>query len=328
MLKIRDEAFQYFFYFMEERMNIFWKKLEVDNEFSLNQFSLGPNKKLSNDPIFQMHKFTNVYRALDRVSQYLIKNVIYGKEFDELDTLFRILFFKIFNKIETWEYLEDALGEISLRSFDIDRIGKLLDERRSETPIFNCAYIMAGSHKKYKSINKKHEVWLRVIGDFFIKGKYLEKVLELSSLEELYNLLLSVPLVGQFLAYQYAIDLNYSPHVNFDENSFVKAGIGAIRGIKKCFVDLGKNSFEDAIIFTHENLLQLQKQFGYTEFKSLYGRMPTLIDLQNCFCETDKYLRVKLPEISVGNKRIKQKYKYLYKGSKDLFFPPKWELNR
>ena len=37
------------------------------------------------------------------------------------------------------------------------------------------------------------------------------------------------------VAYQYTVDFSYSPSVNFDENSFVKAGIGATRGIKKCF---------------------------------------------------------------------------------------------
>ena len=67
-------------------------------------------------------------------------------------------------------------------------------------------------------------------------------------------------------------------------------------------------------------------KFGYTEFKPLFGHAPALIDLQNCFCETDKYLRVKLPELQVDNKRIKQKYKETNKPI-DLFFPPKWNIN-
>ena len=31
----------------------------------------------TNDPIIARHKFTNAYRASDRVSQFLIKDVIY-----------------------------------------------------------------------------------------------------------------------------------------------------------------------------------------------------------------------------------------------------------
>lgn len=48
-------------------------------------------------------------------------------------------------------------------------------------------------------------------------------------------------ILGSFLAYQYTIDMNYSPYINFSENDFVKAGIGAIRGIKKCFYAMETN---------------------------------------------------------------------------------------
>ena len=120
--------------------------------------------------------------------------------------------------------------------------------------------------------------------------------------------------------------LPITPVINFSEDSFVKAGIGAIRGIKKCFEPLGKDSFEDAIRYTQDNLEKYQKQFGFREFKNLFGRQPTLIDLQNCFCETDKYLRVKRPDLQVDNVRIKQKYKQVYHPL-NLYFPPKWGIN-
>lgn len=86
---------------------------------------------------------------------------------------------------------------------------------------------------------------------------------------------------------------------------FVVAGIGAIRGIDKCFISHG-HSYEDAIRYTKEHFTELQKKYGYIEFRPLKGHEPTLLDLQNCFCETDKFLRAKMPELLVGNKRIKQ----------------------
>ena len=61
-----DTTLQYYFYFIQERMNIFWGKYNHQDH-------------LTDDPILQEYKFTNVYRASDRVSQYLIKNVIYRK---------------------------------------------------------------------------------------------------------------------------------------------------------------------------------------------------------------------------------------------------------
>lgn len=124
---------------------------------------------------------------------------------------------------------------------------------------------------------------------------------------------------------QYTIDFNYSPYLSFDENSFVKAGVGAVRGIKKCFATYG-NTYEDAIRHTQEHFEEFQERYGFTAFRPLPGREPQLIDLQNCFCETDKYLRAKMPELKVGNVRIKQHYKPTI-DKIEYFFPDKWGVS-
>jgi len=316
MLKVNDEVFKYYFYFVQERTNIFWNKYELSKE------------PLTNDIILKENKFTNVYRASDRISQYLIRNVIYDKleGFDERDILFRILIFKIFNKIETWEYLESNIGSISINNFNLLKVNKLLADRMALTPIYNNAYMMTGTHSKYNHLTYKHEKWLQMFHDEIVTEKTLEKIIKAKSLEQVYRALRERSFIGDFLAYQYTIDLNYSPVISFSENTFVKAGIGSIRGIKKCFYPLGKFSFEDAIRYTHENFERYQQKYGYNEFKNLFGRQPTLIDIQNCFCETDKYLRAKMPELQVDNTRIKQKYKS-GKPTMNLFFPPKWSIN-
>lgn len=291
-------------------MNIFWKKCEDCD-------------CLTEDPILQEYKFTNVYRACDRVSQYLIRNVIY-KDLDKYskeDVLLRILVFKVFNKIETWEYI-NSFTDITINSFDVERLSKALTKRQSNAPIFSNAYMMTGSYSGYRGINTKHQVWLQMIEDEFIKGGGFKQVLCATSMAQVYNQLRNYPLIGDFLAYQYTIDFNYSPYLNFDEDSFVKAGVGAIRGIKKCFSSYGRQ-YEDAIYYIHDHFEELQNRYGYTDFKPLPGRKPKLIDLQNCFCETDKYLRAKMPELKVGNVRIKQHYKPSPKGI-DFYFPEKW----
>lgn len=305
-----DERLRYYFYFIQERMSIFWKKYEH-------------KEHLTDDPILQKYKFTNVYRACDRVSQYLIKNVIYkdlGRYTPE-DVLLRILVFKVFNKIETWNYVS-GLTDITIDSFNVERLSKALSQRQRSCPIFSNAYMMAGSHVRYKGIKTKHQVWLQMIEDEFIKNRGFEKVLRSRTMEEVYNQLRDYPLIGDFLAYQYTIDFNYSPFLDFDEDSFVKAGVGAVRGIKKCFNSYG-SSYEDAIIYTHNHFKELQERYGYIQFRPLPGRDLKLIDLQNCFCETDKYLRAKMPELKVGNVRIKQHYKPTL-GAIDYLFPEKW----
>ena len=57
------------------------------------------------DAIMAAHRFTNCYRAADRVSQYLISEVIYRGSQDPAEVLFRILLFKFFNRISTWQLL-------------------------------------------------------------------------------------------------------------------------------------------------------------------------------------------------------------------------------
>src|SRR5258707_10598767 len=63
----------------------------------------GESPPWSADPVLHAHKFTNAYRAADRVSQYLIRHVIGHDTRSVDDTFFRILLFKLFNRIDTWE---------------------------------------------------------------------------------------------------------------------------------------------------------------------------------------------------------------------------------
>src|SRR5438876_4215032 len=94
-------VFSTYWRFAAERQEIFFRRLK------------NPDPPWTKDPVLQRHKFTNAYRASDRVSQYLIRNVIYAGSFSNRDLFFRILLFKIFNKIETWELLDESFGPIT-----------------------------------------------------------------------------------------------------------------------------------------------------------------------------------------------------------------------
>lgn len=288
------------------------------------------NKKFpwTEDPIICKYKFTNAYRASDRVSQYLIRNVIYSdEEFSPEDLCFRILFFKLFNKIETWEYMQKKLGIISLKNYKYDDYNKLLMQRLEEKErIYSAAYIMP-SGKSCFGHEKKHQNNLKLL-EYMMQSGLTLKIAGATNLKNLYEILLNYPTLGTFLAFQFAIDINYSELCDFDEMSFVVAGPGAKNGIQKCFGEIGKYSYEDIIRFmAEEQEAEFEKR--NLEFHSLFGRRLQMIDCQNLFCETDKYARVAYPEMSGkdARKRIKQQYVSGKLDEIHFFYPPKWGIN-
>ena len=282
----------------------------------------------TDDEIIQKYKFTNAYRASDRVSQFLIRNVIYNDEhYSPEDQCFRILFFKLFNKIETWEYIKDSVGEITYSSYKYDRYNQLLMKKiNSNERIYSAAYIMP-SGKSYFGNEKKHQNNLKLL-EYMMESGLPQQIAKAKSLKELYEVLLSYPTLGTFLAFQFAIDINYSELCDFSEMSFVVAGPGANNGICKCFGDIKGYEYEDIIKYVAEKQEEEFEKRGL-HFKSLFGRKLQLIDCQNLFCETDKYARVAHPDINGVNdrKRIKQQYTNYGLERIDFYYPPKWGLN-
>ena len=94
--------------FAAERQEVFFRKLE------------GQAPPWTGDPVIARHKFTNAYRAAYRVSQYLIRHVIYEGDQSVSEVFFRAILFKLFNKIETWELLKANLGDITWEGYSFD----------------------------------------------------------------------------------------------------------------------------------------------------------------------------------------------------------------
>lgn len=280
----------------------------------------------TSDPILTEFKFTNAYRASDRVSQYLIQKVIYRGEQSEEEIFFRTLLFKLFNKIETWELLERSFGQVSYRDFRFEAYEKVLMDAltRGET-IYSAAYIMPSGSSTFGT-TKKHRAHLKLL-ERMMTDEVPLRIAETKSMRDAFMLLRSYPTIGDFLAYQYVTDLNYSTLINFSEMEFVVPGPGAKSGISKCFESLGGISEEDIIRVVTDRQSAEFERLGI-DFKSLWGRPLQLIDCQNLFCEVDKYSRVFHPDITGNSQRtrIKQKFRPT-NGSVQYWYPPKWGLN-
>ena len=300
--------------FAAERQKVFFRKLE------------GQPPPWTNDLTIARYRFTNAYRASDRVSQYLIRHVIYEGDQSPEEVFFRIILFRLFNKIDTWELLKNKLKTIVYNEFSFRRYDEVLTAAiSSNTRIYSAAYIMP-SGKSTFGYGAKHRNHLSLIR-LMMQDEAPKRISDASSMRRVYEILLSYPMVGNFLGYQFATDLNYSEICDFSEMEFVVPGPGALDGIHKCFNDLG--GLDESEIIRQVTYHQ-EDEFDRLglEFRSLWGRQLQLVDCQNLFCELSKYARTAHPEaIGLnGRTRIKQNYRPSGEPLK-YWFPPKWQIN-
>ena len=310
----RQKIYDLYWYFAYERQNIFLKKEK------------GLPAPWTDDPILREYKFCNSYRVNDRVSQYLLKNVIYnGQNYNSEDMLFRIILFKLFNKESTWELLLKNFGDITLKNFNIKKYSKVLTEAiNNKISIYNDAYISCAT--KAFGYNHKHDNHLALLDKMFNQDKIQDKIIKCQTMEEAFNILKSYPLIGNFMAYQLVTDINYSNVVNWSENEFTIAGPGSIRGIKKCFENKGNMTNEDITKYMYNHQDEEFKRL-HLNFQRIGNRPLQLIDCQNIFCELDKHLRKAVPTLKSNRTHIKKKYTPK-KDKINYIYPPKWHINK
>lgn len=309
---VATPVFDTYWRFAYERQRIFYARVR------------GEPSPWTADEVLAAHRFTNVYRASDRVSQFLIRNVAYAPAGAPSDRVFRTLLFKLFNRIETWKHLVETLGEVSWEAYDRARFQRALDSlmNRGER-VYSAAYIMPSPAL---GAVRKHANHLKLL-EVMMSDALAARVQEARSLEGVYRVLLSYPSLGPFLAFQLAIDLNYGPLLDFSEMDFVVAGPGARSGLRKCFADIAGLTDEEVIAVVAEIADEEFARQGLP-FAGLWGRRLHLIDCQNLFCEVDKYARVAHPDATGTGGRTRIKQRFAPKSEPILqWYPPKWGID-
>jgi hypothetical protein len=279
----------------------------------------------TDDPILQTYKFCNVFRAADRVSQYMISDVAYGPDPGEAaDLAFQIVAFRTFSNITTWNGVRLELGrapriaDLASGAFEaaLDRV------KGRSGGLYTGAFILC-ANKAY-GFDEKHRNHVGLFKHMFLQERIERRLFGANSLEQVVQAIQSFPLMGPFMAYQTAVDLNYSELLQFSENDYTQAGPGALRGLKKAFESLGDYSPTDAILWMVDRQKQELERLGLP-FNGLFGRPLHAIDCQGLFCELDKYCREAAPKLTSNRSRIKAKFK-ASPAPLNFFFPPKWRL--
>lgn len=278
----------------------------------------------TNDPILRAHRFTNCFRAADRVSQFLIREVAYKGSQERAEVVFRTLLFKLFNKVSTWRLLESHFGELTWGAADFAEYERVLtDAFNAGQRLYSAAYVIPPPRLGGE---RKHSNHLRLL-TLMMSDRVHERLAGSGSMAAAFEVLREYPAIGDFLAYQFLIDINYSEALAFGEDEFVVAGPGARDGIRKCFGVAASGVEAEVIQYMADSQEEHFDRLGL-EFQGLRGRRLQLIDCQNLFCEVDKYARVAHPDVAgiSGRTRIKQKYAP-DNAPLSAWFPPKWNLN-
>jgi len=306
-----------------EVMDAYWRFAAERHDLYLRRIAALPQAPTP-DPVLSQYRFTNAYRVCDRVSQYLVREVQYAHDQSAEEVVLRTVLFKLFNKVDTWELICDELGVPSFSSFDPAAVSALLsEEQRQGRAVYSAAYIVPPVSL---CPVPKHRGHLELVA-LMLDGGLAEKARSADGLRGLYRLLRDFPGIGPFLAFQLAIDLNYSSAFDFDEAECVVAGPGALDGISKCAPGTHPR---DAERFILDVCARQEDEFARLglHFSGLFGRRLQPIDCQNLFCEISKYSRVAFPGVAgvAGRTRIKQRY--VASGPLPTpFFPPKWGLD-
>jgi hypothetical protein len=216
------------------------------------------------------------------------------------------------------------MGPIVWEDVNLQYVSDTLDTMISRgVRIYSSAYIIPSRPFGHSRKHANHLALLRKM----MQDRIPDSIAQMNSFRAIYEILSRYPGLGPFLAFQYAIDLNYSSMLTFDESQFVVAGPGALDGISKCLRNFGEYSAEYVINWAVDRQEIEFDRLGL-KFETLFGRRLQPIDCQNLFCEISKYARVAHPDVAgIANRhKIKRSYVPDPRPLLPLAFPPRWKI--
>lgn len=271
------EMEELFVYWVKEREEIRVKK------------ETGVPKPWTNDPIFQTYKFCNVRREDDTVSRWITANWIKPND-PHPNMWFAMIVARLFNWPPTLEEL--CFPQITFPELK-EKWRKNLKGLRDDAgaKVFTGAYLVSTNGVKMDKIDY---ILDRVLTPIWEKGRSptnLKSVLAdggLLTLEEYWNHLRQFDGLGSFMAGQVIADLKFTCDLKdaLDWWTWAPLGPGSIRGLNRYH---GRPV--DKSLSQNQGLREIREAQRLIEEK-LDWFLPTH-NIQNCFCEFDKYLRVK-----------------------------------
>ena len=319
--ELNEEYLHLFFETLYERQLI-WKKRFIDKL----------ERPWTDNEILRDNKFTNVYRELDRSSQWEIKNILMDKGLNLENLVWKILVYRTFNNPQTFEAgmkIGYRNGIPNYEDYDKDEFYYFIEGVRNELGMnpFTSSYFIhpgIGHNREYnyslKTIPELHALVLTLI----------ETAKTAKKPEEIIALLNKVTYVSDFVSHEYYQDFTYiarytdKTFMRFDQNDFTNVGPGVRVGVRLIFPSTKpKNAIgriTDLRDIAELYLNQISEERGepmpylYWNGKEYYVSDKfnlTLHQIEMWLCEFSKYWKMMIGE-------GKQRSKFIPKGKTAL----------
>lgn len=303
-----------FFETMYERQMI-WKRRFIDN--------LPP--PWTKNRILRDYKFTNVYRELDRSSQWQIQNILLDESLTLKDLIWKMMVYRFFNNPQTFETGKHIWrnGIPDYDEYNVETFAHYIyDVRKSGVNPFTNAYVINSLAAPKKS---RDYCYTKVIIPHLHDNinRLIIEVKKASTPEDIIVFLKTIPGVADFIAHEFYQDFTYIPKytnrefMKFDQNDFTNVGPGASVGIRLIFPSLNYNEQIKGIYvlrdIASEKLKEIsikkgeEMQFVYWDKNNKKYEITkkcnlTLHQIEMWLCEFSKYWKMMIGE---GKQRIK-----------------------
>lgn len=233
--------------------------------------------------ILTNRKFTNVFRVLDRGSQYLLQ--LMDLHDDTIDRLALSYFYRQVNRPDTMDDIiaaNDGYVPEAAEIFDPQWYDDVVRPVAAARP----GRFLSGAYMIVVSPNDPRPIVDKMQATFPAAANLLGHVAEVGDLATRVMLLQEVRGIAAFMAMQIATDLGYTKGEPDQENTYILPGPGAKRGAGYL---VGKTYASEK---EARDIIQNFPRELLPTLPGSNGRPPSWMDVQNVFCEYSKYARL------------------------------------
>lgn len=255
----------------------------------------GGETPYTKDPVLRDYKFTNIRRRDDRVTRWVLTNMIQPDE-HRRDLWFQLLIARLINWPVTLRHLiYERVLPVAPADFIPERFSAVIEELRPKVDkIYSGAYMVYPT-KKDPAGRKSLAVARHIIAPAARLNDAIIQELdyERPKIENIINIMTASFGVSTFMAGQVAADLTYSPkHLGPAEDLYTYApiGPGSSKGLNYA-LGRGLTSSWKPEEFNRELIKIREAIVNELDIDDL-----TLHDVQNIMCEYSKYARTVLGE--------------------------------